>query len=199
MEYMRLEREVMWEPRNGAGLEHLRLTVQGDMVEADGVIIGVDEGQVFRVRYEIHCDAGWRAREVRVTMLDAGAPALHLGADGQGQWTTGAGRPIPTLGRCIDVDLSATAFTNTLPIRRLGLQPGALAELSVAYIDVPTLRVIPVRQRYGCLARDSEEGRYRYESLPYAALPGGFTDDLLVDADGLVVDYPKLFRRRWAR
>ncbi len=94
---------------------------------------------------------------------------------------------------------TSTAFTNTLPIRRLGLQPGESAELSVAYIDVPTLGVTPARQRYGCLARSAEEGRYRYESLPSAALPGGFTDDLLVDADGLVVDYPKLFRRQWTR
>ena len=199
MEHRHLGREVMWEPREGPGLEHLRLTVQGDIVEADGVIIGVDDEQVFRVRYEIRCDADWRIREVRVTMLDTGAPVLHLRADAQGQWTTGDGHTIPTLGGCIDVDLSATAFTNTLPIRRLGLRPGESAELSVAYIDVPTLGVTPVRQRYECLARSSEGGRYRYESLPYAALPDGFTDDLLVDADGLVVEYPKLFRRRWAR
>jgi uncharacterized protein len=29
------------------------------------------------------------------------------------------------------------------------------------------------------------------------SLDGGFTADLQVDADGLVLDYPGLFRRAW--
>ena len=40
----------------------------------------------------------------------------------------------------IDVDISATPFTNTLPIRRLGLQPGEFAELDVAFVDAPAMR-----------------------------------------------------------
>jgi hypothetical protein len=67
----------------------------------------------------------------------------------------------------------------------------------VVYIEVPPLTVRAVRQRYTCLALGPEGGRYRYESLPYEILPQGFTDELLVDGDGLVISYPKLFRRVW--
>jgi len=188
----------MWGPRDGPGLEHLRLSLDGEMVAADGVIIGVDDGHAFRARYEIRCDVAWRVREVRVTALGGSTPDLHLRADGHGRWTAGGGEPMPALDGCIDVDLSATAFTNTIPIRRLGLQRGASAELAVAYIVMPALDAMPVRQRYICLSRGPEGGRYRYESLPYEGLPGGFADELLVDADGLVIDYPKLFQRVWA-
>jgi hypothetical protein len=192
-----MQREVMWAPREGPGLEHLRLTLRDGMAGADGVIIGLNDDQAFRVHYEIQCDAAWCVREVRVVVLGAGAPTLHLRADGRGHWTDDGGRAVPDLDGCIDVDLSATAFTNTLPIRRLGLRPGESADLSVVYIDVPALAVAPVRQRYGCLACGPDGGRYRYESLPYEILPEGFTDELLVDAEGLVIDYPKLFRRVW--
>jgi hypothetical protein len=193
-----MEREVMWAPRDGPGLEHLRLSFDGEGVLADSVIVGLADDRTFRVRYEIRCDAAWCVREVRVLSLDGNSPALHLRADGQGHWIEGSGQALPALDGCIDVDLSATAFTNTLPIRRLGMQPGASAELSVVYIEVPSLEVSPVRQRYGCLALGPNCGRFRYESLPYEILPEGFTDELLVDADGLVIDYPKLFRRVWA-
>ena len=98
----------------------------------------------------------------------------------------------------MDIDFAATPFTNTLPIRRLGLQPGESAEVAVVYIDAPSLEVTPVRQRYTCLASDADGGRYRFEALPYAALPDGFMAELSVDADGLVRDYPPLFRRVWS-
>jgi hypothetical protein len=43
----------------------------------------------------------------------------------------------------------------------------------------------PERQRYGCLEAQADGGLYRFE-----ALPSGFTAELPVDADGLVIDYP---------
>jgi hypothetical protein len=53
----------------------------------------------------------------------------------------------------------------------------------VAYLSVPRLTISRVRQRYRRLERG-----YRYES-------GRFAADLTVDDAGLVVDYPKLWRR----
>jgi len=188
----------MWVPREGPGLEHLRLTVHARTSRADGVIIGLDGDRAFRAHYALRCDASWGVREVRVALLGATTPSLHVRADGQGHWTDAHGRPLPALQGCIDVDLAATAFTNTLPIRRLALPPGASVEVAVVYIDVPALAVSAVRQRYDCLARGPDGGRYRYESLPGALLPDGFTDELLVDADGLVITYPQLFQRIWA-
>jgi hypothetical protein len=186
-----MRREVIWEFVPEPGMEHLRLAVGDDGVAADGLVVGVDEGAAFRARYEIHCDAAWRVREVRAALLDGGE--IHLLADGAGRWAAADGAGRSDLAGCLDVDIRVTPFTNTLPIRRLGLRPGESAELAVAYFALPALAVTRELQRYSCLAAGPDGGLYRYESLP-----GGFRADLPVDADGLVVDYPGLFRRVWS-
>jgi hypothetical protein len=114
-------------------------------------------------------------------------------ADGEGHWKRASGEPLPELDGCIDVDISATPFTNTLPIRRLGLKPGESEELTVVYVRVPELLIGPERQCYGCLEAQADGGLYRFE-----ALPSGFIADLPVDAGGLMLDYPGLFRRVWS-
>jgi hypothetical protein len=63
----------------------------------------------------------------------------------------------------------------------------------VAYIDFPSLRVTTDRQRYTCVEHVSDDTIYRYESLS-----SDFTADLRVDAEGLVVEYARLFRCRWS-
>lgn len=184
-----MRRDVFWQPWGEIGLEHLWLETDAAGVQADGLIVGLAVGRPFRVRYRLRCDAAWRVREVRVADLDAGRD-LHLLADGNGTWTLGDGTPLPDLADCIDVDLSATPFTNTLPIRRLALAPGELADLAVAYVAVPELTVAPDPQRYRCLERRPDRGRYRYESLD-----SDFAAEIAVDADSVVLDYPGLFRR----
>src|SRR5438270_906381 len=114
-----MEREVMWAPWEQPGLEHLRLSRRDGGAGADGLIIGIGQGQAFRARYEVRCDARWRVREVRVALLGADRPDITLLGDGEGHWTTAGGDSVPALDGCLDVDISATPFTNTLPIRRL--------------------------------------------------------------------------------
>jgi hypothetical protein len=187
-----VEREVMWVPREAPGLEHLRLVTSDGGVVANGLVIGLEAGRPFRIGYEIRCDGRWRVQEVRAAAPDSGRPVIELLTDGEGHWKRGGGEPVPELDGCIDVDISATPFTNTLPIRRLGLEPGESEELTVTYVRVPELLVGPERQRYGCLEAKADGGLYRFE-----ALPSGFTAELPVDAEGLVIDYPGLFRRAW--
>ncbi len=89
---------------------------------------------------------------------------LHLRSDGEGNWQDSKGHLVEVLQGCVDIDISATPFTNTLPIRRLGLALGEAREILVAYVAVPALAPEPVRQRYTCL----EAGRlyrYSYEGL----------------------------------
>ena len=187
-----MRREVVWSAWSGWGTEHLILSVADDGVVADGLVVGVAEGRPFRTRYEVRCDAGWRTRSVRVSAPDfeTSVPVIDLLSDGKGNWTMRDGGYVPGLQGCVDVDISATPFTNTLPIRRLEQRPGQYAELLVAYVDVEEMRAWTEVQSYACLQRDARGGIYRYKSLD-----GGFTADLPVDADGLVLDYPGLFRR----
>jgi hypothetical protein len=192
-----MARDILWAPWDAPGLEHLRLEVGAATISADGAIIAIFEGEVFRANYQITCDAIWRVGEVHVTISHRATSALHLHSDGDGHWSNASGSPLPALDGCIDIDFAATPCTNTLPIRRLDLQPGESAEIAVVYIDAPSLEVTPVRQRYTCLESDADGGRYRFEALPYAALPDGFSAELSVDAGGLVLVYPPLFRRVW--
>lgn len=181
-----MDRHVRWAPAEGTGLEHLRLHRSGAWIQADSVVIGGDEGVEWALTYTMVMDAEWRVRSVAVTD-HAGDRRLRLIADGGGSWTTGDGTPLPQLDGCIDVDLVATPFTNTLPIRRLRLEPGESAEIKVAYLPLPDLTPFAAPQRYTALALR----RWRFESLDGS----GFTAEISTDANELVLDYPGLYRR----
>jgi uncharacterized protein len=183
--------EAAWSQWDGPGLEHLRLRVGESGIEADGVVVGEVDGAFFRARYVIHCDPRWRTRELIVDSLDGSDP-LHLRSDGEGGWRDASGRALPELRGCIDVDLSVTPFTNTLPIRRLDLREGESSEIAVVYVNVPVMELGTSRQGYTCLERGPGSGLYRYEDR---GIFRGFTADLPVDENGLVLDYPGIFRR----
>jgi len=158
--------------------ETAEVTMSADGCHVDGVIEGAGE-----IRYSIDTDASWATRTVRV-VTDTGA--LVLFADGRGNWTEGDGRVLDRLAGAIDVDLSATPLSNTLPIWRLGLSVGESADIVTAYIALPELTVAADPQRYTRL----DERSYRYESRD-----SDFARDITVDDAGFVVDYPGLFRR----
>jgi uncharacterized protein len=159
---------------------------------AEGTIVGATASAPFTTRYTVRCDAQWRVRALTVQARQQDAEhALDLRADGSGRWQDGAGAPLPALEGCLDVDLSATPFTNTLPIRRLALPVGASATIQVVYVAVPALALSAVEQRYTHLgARPNGGSRYLYEGLST-----DFHAEIEVDDDGLVLDYPGLFQR----
>ncbi len=51
-----MEREVMWAPWKGPGLEHLRLVASNDGAVANGLVIGLEAGRPLRIGYEVRCD-----------------------------------------------------------------------------------------------------------------------------------------------
>ena len=190
----RMALQVMWSGWDQPLLEHLRLTRLADRIVADGVVIGVKGDDGFRVRYRISCDPDWRVREADVGLIDGCDASVTLRADGAGHWKSAAGAKTAELAGCVDVDIAATPLTNTLPIRRLKLSRGQAADIRVAYVAVPELRVTAVAQRYTCLSAGPDGGLYRYENLM-----SGYRADLPVDEDGLVLDYPGQRRRVWSR
>ncbi|KIH96780.1 glycolipid-binding family protein [Streptomonospora alba] len=155
----------------------------GFRLEAGETVAG-DQGR-FSTRVTVHADLAWVSRTARVEVLSAGgASAVEL-ARLAGGWSVD-GQRVPELDGCVDVDVAATPLTNTLPIRRLGLGPGEYRDVSAVWIDVPSLRVRRLGQRYTRLY--PAEGRERYEYRDSA--DGAFV--FSVDRDGLVVDYEGL-------
>jgi uncharacterized protein len=189
-----MKRQVIWSNLTATGLEHFQLVSRADEMVADGIVIGVEKDVAFRIRYEIRCDAQWRVRKVTVTRLDENEQAIRLTADGLGNWSNEHGEVVSAFAGCLDVDITATPFTNTLPIRRLSLRQGESSEIKVVYISVPEMQVSVEPQRYTCLEVNDSAGKYKFESLD-----GDFTAILSVDSDSLVEDYPSLFQRVWSK
>lgn len=184
-----MHRSLRWATEEGDGLEYcaIRSTPQGFIAEGVTIAPGfgnLAEGEPFGCSYAVRCDSRWHVRQVEVRV--AGGAHLLLRADGEGRWSGPDGAPLPALDGYIDVDLTCTPFTNTLPIRRLGEALRTRQEIRVAYIVLPGLSVMPSRQAYTLL----DAGRYRFESLS-----NPFQAEIETDADGLVMRYPGLFRR----
>jgi hypothetical protein len=187
-------RKIIWSNQADTGLEHCFLRRGEEEITADGIVIGVEENVAFRVRYQINCDFRWHVRKVVVKSLDENEQTIRFMSDGFGHWSNESGNLLPKLAGCLDVDIAATPFTNTLPIRRLRLASGESAEIKVVYFTIPDMQVSVDPQRYTCLETSSAGGKYKFESVD-----SGFSVVITVDEDGLVKDYPGLFKRIWIR
>jgi hypothetical protein len=174
-----------WQDWSGKSIEHLVLHETAQGVVAESVIVGRTDERAFALHYRIRCDDGWRVRRAEVALV-GGSRSLELLGDATGNWTDGSGAPLAQLQGAIDIDLTASPFTNTLPIRRLKLGRGESRDILTAYIVVPDLTVTTDPQRYTCLEPDH---LYRFESLD-----SDFTRDIEVDRSGLVLNYPGLFK-----
>lgn len=171
----------------GLGLGTLIPEPDGYRLEAgETVVVGEER---FLTRFSVRADLAWATREVRAEVVSAqGLETIALTVRG-GHWSDAGGPPLPHLVGCLDVDVAATPLTNTLPIRRLGLRPGEYRDIAVVWIDIPSLRVRRVRQRY--TRHPAEEGLERYTYRD--PLHGEYR--LSVDGDGVVVDYERFARR----
>lgn len=180
--------DVVWRSLAWQGLEHVLWSEAGG-IQAQGEAVHQlpDDGPV-RLRYRIDATAEARTTAVEVETEGDANRSLRLIAEPTGTWSDGFGKAIAVLDGCVDVDISTSPLTNTLPIRRLGMVPGEEANLDVVYIDVPTLNVSAATQRYTCLFIEGERSGYRYES-------GTFSADLVVDRHGLVLDYAGVWQR----
>jgi uncharacterized protein len=175
-----------WQDWEGKGIEHLVLREGAREVVVESVVAGSADGSPFALRYRIRCDKSWRVRSAEVAMVGANRK-IEIAGDGKGNWSDASGKRLPKLNGTIDIDLSASPFTNTLPIRRLKLRAGQAAEITTVYILVPALTLMTDPQRYTCI---EPRKRYKYESID-----SDFTREIDVDGRGLVVTYPGLFRR----
>ena len=77
-----------------------------------------------------------------------------------------------------------------MPILRHGFQRGGSGDFVMAFVRTPSLRVEASPQRYEHV-RTTENGAV----VRYISRDGDFTADLELDADGLLVHYPRLARR----
>ena len=173
------------------GLGFARLAETASGYEAEGLETASHRGRDWAVRFRIVIGRDWRTEAADIDVVEAEhARRLSFAVNADGIWRVD-GEPDDELRGCLDIDVAATPFTNTLPIKRLALAIGESADIDVAWVGVPDVAVKRGRQRYTRLPADVGP-RYEYLSLsgnvgrPYV---------LTLDDNDLVIDYERFARR----
>ncbi|MFF2546737.1 putative glycolipid-binding domain-containing protein [Kitasatospora sp. NPDC058063] len=179
-----------WRVTETAGLETSWIDLRPTALTARGRVAAAEPAPYW-LDYELDTGDGFTTRRMHVTARTPDTVrTLDLRRDGTtGRWTVD-GTPRPDLDGALDCDLGLSPLTNTPPVLRHALHRGpGEHHFLMAWIRVPELVVVPSRQTYTHLRRHEDGGAtVRYASGDYRA-------DLLLDADGLVADYPGLAHR----
>jgi hypothetical protein len=186
---MNAERLLVWSVDATRGFDAAWARRDGTRLVANGEAVG-QVPEPYTLRYRLETGDRWVTRRLTVESTTAsGTASLDLRRDG-GIWTVNGGIR-EDLAEALDCDLGACPLTNTMPILRHDLHrtPGDVTFL-MAFVEVPSLRIIPSKQRYTTIeaAKDGGDAVVRYRS-------GRFRSDLAIDPDGFVRIYPKLGRR----
>jgi uncharacterized protein len=156
--------------------EVCEIALSDDGLTAAGTQLGADP-RPYSATYELDARGDWITRRL---LVRADGASVDLRHDGSGHWE---GRP--ELEGALDCDLAYSPLTNLMPIRRHALHERAGAhEFLMAWVSLPDLGVHLSPQRYEHL----RPGLVRFAS-------DGFTADIEVDANGLVLTYPQIARR----
>ena len=174
-------RSIRWKALDWQGWEHLDLDESAAGVTARGALIGEREGARYGVFYEVGLTPDWVFRSIAIRRTDGRTLTLRTR---DGAWIGSDGRRLPELDGCIDIDLSGSPFTNTLPVRRARWEAGVPQGFTMAWIPLDTFAPLPDRQIYTRLG----DGRFRYQSAD-----GSFERVIEFDGGGLVRLYPGLF------
>lgn len=181
-----LERMLVWAIDETAGFDTVWAKVDGTRLVAQGRAVGL-RPRPFWTTYSLETDELFVTARVRLdARWDGGEATLDLQRH-DGRWTVNGEQRLELEG-ALDCDIAACPLTNTMPVLRHALlhRPGD-HRLLMAFIEVPSLRVVPSRQRYTHVAAGSgtNPAIVKYRS-------GSFESDLSFDAEGFVIDYPKL-------
>lgn len=203
-----LPKALLWQRTDTTGTDMALLDDRRGLY-ARGVATAIDPIP-YVCRYELVTDETWATAHLDVSVEGAGWVRTLRLERAAGRWraTTGeqgnldrvlgnAGHaPVGLPGTeeparlhdAIDIDLAGAPLPNTLPIRRLGLlgaPPGTTHNLTMAWVLVPSLEVLPSDQTYKVV----DQGTIRFDL-------DGFGADLTVDTEGYVLRYPGLAERK---
>lgn len=137
---------ISYSSLDGRKVESVRVAFAGLALRATGYIVSTQD-PAYGASYSIVVDAEGRTRRITVRSDDvSGERSLSLTRSPGGPWvaeSVAGSAPLPALSDAIDVYVAGSAFSASLPIRRLGLHRsvGAEAHVTVASISLPELEV----------------------------------------------------------
>lgn len=183
-----------WEWLDRPGLEISTLVCSPDRITWEGQVVVALDSYAVKVKYRFLLDTAWQFQHADLECAFGQETVKACLTRTQSHWIIN-GQQRPDLAPCEDIDFEGSPATNSLPIRRLQWEPGQSRMLTMAFIRLPDLSVTPVAQRYVRMppTPDSEAGTpTHYE---YLAVASGFREVVEVDAQGLVLHYPRCWRR----
>jgi hypothetical protein len=133
----------------------------------------------------LRLSAQWRVQQL-LLFRDMEEPDLWLATDGMGHWGEMNGAHRPELDGCLDVDFANSPFTNSIVTHRLPLHVGHSADIQVIGVDVETLALERLAQRYT---------RTAMRGWTYTSLATGGDAEATVDEHGIVLDESGAFSR----
>lgn len=179
-----MEQEVLrrWRRLDEPGLELMHLVESGDDIRVTSDLVHAGENP-FGMRYSWLLDRRWRTQSLQMAVRRNGQDRVcHVERIGTAAWSVD-GQPRPDLNGCVELDLSATPFCNSLAIHHLQARTG---ELVVSFVQLPELSIAPSLQHYEAMG----PRQWRYVDLGVAK---GFTAVLNFDQEGLIQHYEGLF------
>ncbi|MBN3555686.1 putative glycolipid-binding domain-containing protein [Fictibacillus nanhaiensis] len=183
-----MSKQVMfWEKQETSGTEYLELTYVDHTLRAESTVLFIEEGVPQKVTYRVKFDPNWVVKDLYIKnhTLDK---TLSLSSKEGGCWFDNNGVEIHSLRGAIDIDISCTPFTNSLPINRLTWRSGKPEVLQMVYVSANDLSFKKVKQVY-TLIHDEETRTFHYSSR-------SFESPIIVDKNGFVIEYPELFKRK---
>lgn len=174
---------LRWCGWDGDAIAEVSLRWENEAWTIEGLLHGVD------VQYVLRLNASWRVQQFML-FRDLDEPDLWLATDGAGRWGEVNGAHRVDLDGCTDIDIALTPLTDSIVIRRLPLEVGHAAEMTVALVDVETLGVTKESKRYSRLAPD--RWLVEWASRADATAAAG---EMHVDEHGFALDVPGQYRR----
>ncbi|NIK12565.1 hypothetical protein FHR85_001980 [Alkalibacillus almallahensis] len=178
----------MWEHLEDFGCEFLGIGNENNGIITTGIIITSEQHKPYKINYTVRLDQSWKTKKLILNVDNK--ENLEIISDGFGNWYTGDGKKINELSGAIDIDISATPFSNTLPINRFEWETNQKRDFEMVYISVSSLETFKVKQSYTYLQRNGNIREFLYQSY-------GFESIIYVDDNGFVTFYPELFERRF--
>lgn len=180
-----IQKHIEWGGIEEPSFEKCLLTFIDAGISVRSVIVGKNGNVPYRITYEIELDKNWMVRSFEVyTEVRGIEQHIAYATDTQGHWTKD-GQQAHEFDGCLYIDIFPTPFTNSLPINHLNMEDGESRDIKVMHIDIPAEKIQPKAQRYKKLS----PSKYIFENIP-----NDFEVVITVDEDGLVSDYPGLFK-----
>ncbi|MGE7625278.1 putative glycolipid-binding domain-containing protein [Viridibacillus sp. NPDC096237] len=184
-----MKKSMVWENNEFFGIEYMELSFLDNKIDVDSTVISIENNIPYKINYNISLDTDWVVKKLHIDIGDSNK-SLKISSNGKGQWFDIKGNEIHELDGAIDIDISCTPFTNSLPINRFEWDHNTSKNFEMVFISIPDMTYKKVKQSYTLIKDTVDSREFQYKS-------GTYETKIEVDINGLVITYPGVFTRKF--